>query len=150
MMTNTKAKKVPTKGMVSVLGAPLPRRQTTYSAGYDFYLPQDIAIVPGQWVQFSTGIKFTDELSIGVDRWVMEIYPRSSYAMKYGMRIKNTTPIIDQDYRGEIMLSLTADTCLELKAGDRVVQGIFKPYLVVDGEDEVENKRDGGIGSTGA
>ncbi len=138
------------KGMISTLGAPLPRRQTIHSAGYDFYLPHDITIEPGEWTEFSTGIKFTDELSVGCDNWVMTIYPRSSYALRYGMRIKNTVPVIDQDYRGEIMMSLTADVHMDLKAGDRIVQGIFTPYLKADDEEPPVKSRNGGIGSTGA
>lgn len=149
MMTNRKAREEHLKGVESTLGAPLPRRQTIHSAGYDFYLPHDIRLLPREWTTFSTGIRFTDDISPGVDRWVMELYPRSSYSLRYGLRIRNTVPIIDQDYRGEIMMSLTADVPLDLKAGDRVVQGIFKPYLVLDGEIEPESVRDGGIGSTG-
>lgn len=150
MMTYKKAKEEHMKGVVSVLGAPLPRRQTLHSAGYDFYLPEDICLIPGEWTTFSTGIRFTDDIDLGADRWVLEIYPRSSFSMRYGLRIKNTTPVIDQDYRGEIMLSLTSDVALELKAGERVVQGVFKPFLTIDGEIPPESKRDGGIGSTGA
>ena len=45
------------------------------------------------------------------------------------------------------MKNLT-DKEVVIKAGERVMQGIFKKYLIVD-DDNVTSTRIGGIGSTG-
>lgn len=138
------------------------RRATTDSAGYDFKTPFAVTIRPGEKVMIDTGVKFdgtevvTDKSTMlnricrkKVDQWFMAIFPRSSMGMKYGMRFTNTVGIIDQDYRGSIMLEVTVDTVCSLQEGERIAQGIIIPYCVFEGEKEPKTKRTGGMGSTG-
>lgn len=44
----------------------LPKRATTGSAGYDFYLPKDITLAPGRTVKIPTGIRVEMGGELGV------------------------------------------------------------------------------------
>lgn len=128
----------------------LPKRQTAKSAGYDFYLPYDIFLNPGEMKVVATGIKASLE-----DDEVLEIYIRSSMAIKRGLYLVNQVGIIDADYynnsdnEGHIMIAIRNTSALEvsLKTGERIAQGVFKKYLITD-DDNVTSVRCGGIGST--
>ncbi len=127
----------------------LPKRGSKASAGYDFYLLEDITIKAKDEIKVKTGIK-----AYMLEDEVLEVYIRSSLGIK-GIRIKNTVGIIDSDYynnpknEGEIIAFLenSSKEDLVLKKGDRFIQGIFKKYLTIDNEDELE-ARVGGFGST--
>ena len=67
----------------------LPARATEGSAGYDFFLPYDIEISEHP-IAFPTGI--CCDINPG---WVLMLYPRSGLGFKYGMRLSNSTGIID-------------------------------------------------------
>lgn len=131
----------------------LPRRATSGSAGYDFYLPFKICLDPGQTQLIPTGIKVELDKSK-----VLEIYPRSSLGFKYRMRICNTVGIIDADYynnennEGHIMIKIEncGDKIIELAEGSAFAQGIIKEYFLVDDDEPISNKRTGGMGSTDA
>ena len=68
----------------------------------------------------------------------------------------NSIGIIDSDYynnetnEGHAWISLqnhgTED--YKIKIGDRIGQGIFTKFLIVDNEEPIEMKRKGGVGST--
>lgn len=129
----------------------LPKRATTGSAGYDFYLPKDFTLAPGRTVKIPTGIRVEME-----GCWVLKCYPRSGLGFKYRLQLNNTVGIIDRDYyysdnEGHIFVKLTNCTnegkILQLKAGDAFMQGIFVEYgITVD--DNVSAIRNGGFGST--
>ena len=128
----------------------LPKRATTGSAGYDFFLPYNLVLDPGEIVKVSTGVRCKID-----DGYVLQIYPRSGLGFKYGLQLRNTVGIIDSDYynaknEGHIAASLinTGDKIINLNAGDAFMQGIFTPYFVTY-DDEVEKLREGGMGSTG-
>lgn len=128
----------------------LPKRATKNSAGYDFFLPFNIIIYANDSIKIPTGIK----VEMNSDE-VLKLYPRSSLGFKYGIRLANTTGIIDSDYfnnkgnEGHIWLKLVnpSDKNIELKKGEAVMQGIFEKFLVCD-DDEGNGERVGGIGST--
>ena len=130
----------------------LPHRSTKGSAGYDFCSPVDIVLSPGKSVVIPSGIRAW--MSEG---WVLQCYPRSGLGFKYGMRIANTTPIIDSDYyysesnEGHIMFKIvngSENNTLLIKAGEKFIQGIFVPYGITE-DDDADGVRDGGFGSTG-
>lgn len=128
----------------------LPKRATKASAGYDFFIPYDLIINPNESVVVKTSIRCEIDES-----YVLLIFPRSSLGRKYKLTLDNTVGVIDSDYfnadnEGHIMIMLTnhSDKVLELKKNDRFCQGIFIPYgITVD--DDAENNRTGGFGSTG-
>lgn len=127
----------------------LPKRATTGSAGYDFTSPVDVTIKPGEMVKIPSGLRcYIDE------GYVLNIYPRSSLGFKYQMTLANTTGIIDADYynalnEGHIIVALVnrGNKEINIKKGDRFVQGIF--YKFYTAEEEVITKvRTGGFGSS--
>ena len=129
----------------------LPKRATKHSAGYDFYLHDDI-VLSSNAILIPTGIKCRID-----DGWVLNLLPRSSHGFKYGVHLANTVGVIDGDYynnadnEGHIFVKLVHGYLrpeeLKLSKGTAFCQGIFIPYgITVD--DEVDNERIGGIGST--
>ena len=129
----------------------LPKRATTGSAGYDFFMPSAITLAPCQQIRIPTGIRVRMEPG-----WVLQCYPRSGLGFKYRLQLNNTVGIIDSDYynsdnEGHIFAKLTNDSreeqSISLQAGDGFMQGIFVEYgLTVD--DEAAGVRNGGFGST--
>ena len=127
----------------------LPKRATSGSAGYDFSLPYDIELLPGDELIINTGIRCRIN-----EGFVLVIVPRSGLGFKYGVRLKNTVGVIDSDYYGaeneghiKIKLVNSGITELNLKKGERFAQGILLPYYLAE-EENVETKRKGGMGST--
>lgn len=133
----------------------LPRRATSGSAGYDFFLPFDISIgvnYSNATVKIPTGIRCKMD-----DGWVLCELPRSGYGFKYGIHMANTMGVIDSDYyysdnEGHIFIKLVNDSVLsqpiDLNVGDAFCQGIFFPYGITT-DDNAEGIRNGGFGSTG-
>ena len=128
-----------------------PRRATSGSAGYDFVTPIDISLEVGQSVLIMTGIRAKID-----EGWCLKVYPRSGLGTKYRCQLDNTVGIIDQDYyyssnMGHIMIKITNDgkegKTLNIKAGERMCQGIFEEFGITK-DDEVSTIRDGGFGST--
>lgn len=129
----------------------MPRRATTGSAGYDFFTPMDITLLPGETIKIPTGIRAEMEVD-----WVLKLYPRSGLGFKYRLQLNNTVGIIDSDYfysdnEGHIFAKITNDSkenkTVTLKAGEGFMQGIFVEYGITVDDDATE-KRNGGLGST--
>lgn len=129
----------------------LPERATSGSAGYDFYLTDDLTLRPGETVKLPTGIRCRM-----VEGWVLMIFPRSGLGFKYRLQLNNTVGVIDSDYygsdnEGHIFVRLTNDSnekrVLSLRKGDAFVQGVFLPYGITE-DDRAEGIRNGGFGST--
>lgn len=136
---------------VSYNNIKLPKRATINSAGYDFYLPFDVTLKPGQTITIPTGIRCQMN-----EEFVLQIFPRSSLGFKYRLQLDNTVGIIDSDYyyaknEGHIMIKITNlslnDKTLDLKTGDAFVQGLFIVYGKTNDDDTTE-VRYGGFGST--
>ena len=128
----------------------IPIRQTKYSAGYDFYIPFNVELIPGQTIKIPTGIK----VQMNKDEF-LGIYVRGSIGFKYNVRMCNQVGIIDEDYynnrdnEGHIFIRLQneGDDVVSFKKGDRIAQGIFQKYYIVDNDNVMEKKK-GGFGST--
>ena len=129
----------------------LPKRSTSGSAGYDFYIPYDVIIPP----HGCSEIIPTDVKAYMQDGEVLLLYVRSSVGIKKGLVLANGTGVIDKDYYsnpdndGNIGVALRNETDTEvfLKSGERIMQGVFVNYLVAD-DDDIKEVRDGGFGST--
>ena len=130
----------------------IPCRATKGSAGYDFFLPCDVTLRPGESVTVPTGIRAKIQ-----DGWVLLIFPRSGLGFRYRLQLDNTVGVIDSDYfdsdnEGHIMIRITndskADKTLSLSAGERFAQGVFLPFGITF-DDQAETLRNGGFGSTG-
>ncbi|MBO4667237.1 MAG: dUTP diphosphatase [Bacilli bacterium] len=128
----------------------LPKRQTSQSSGYDFYLPYDVEIKKGEQVLIKTGVK----VKLEEDEF-LAIFIRSSMGIKKGLNLANQVGIIDSDYYGNIdndghiMIAIRniSDNDVLLKKHDRICQGIIMKYLVTD-DDKTSSTREGGFGST--
>ena len=130
----------------------LPKRGTISSAGYDFYSVISVTLKPGERKVIPTGIRVMMN-----DNEFLGIFIRSSLGFKYNVRMCNQVGVIDSDYynnvdnEGHIFIKLQnhGDNDYVVKTGDKICQGIFINYLVVDNEEKIERKRLSGIGSTG-
>ena len=129
----------------------LPQRATKGSAGYDFYMPYDLTLAPGQTAKIPTGIRAKI-----ADGWVLCLFPRSGLGFKYRLQLNNTVGIIDADYylsdnEGHIFAKITNDSnegkTMTLKQGEGFMQGIFMPFGLAE-DDNVQTIRNGGFGST--
>lgn len=129
---------------------PLPIRSTSGSAGYDFVTPVSFSLDEMNSTAFiPTGIRAIMPKDI-----VLMMYPRSGLGFKTGMRLANTTGVIDSDYQyaeneGHIMAKFVRGfQDVQVNQFDRVMQGVFLPYILTD-NDVASGSRSGGLGSTG-
>lgn len=132
--------------------AKTPFKSTKLAAGYDLSAAIDnpVLISPHTTVKIGTGLVI--ETPAG---FFGAVFARSGMATKEGLRPANAVGVIDEDYRGEIMVALHNDseTTRIVEPGQRIAQLVFLPY--VDGEfEEVENlseteRADGGFGHSG-
>lgn len=142
------------KGKCEYEDISLPVRSTKHSAGYDFKSPIEFELNPGEIIKVPTGIKAQME----DDEYLM-LLVRSSMGFKYNVRLCNQVGIVDSDYynnpdnEGHMFMQMRNFTDEEVlvEKGERVVQGVFMPFLVADGDENQEKEeRTGGFGSTGA
>ena len=86
----------------------------------------------------------------------MLVYSRSGHGFKNDIRLANCVGVIDSDYRGELMIKLTADgySAPIFGAGERIAQAMVMPVKQVSFTSVIElsdtDRGDGGFGSTGA
>ncbi|MGT2958387.1 deoxyuridine 5'-triphosphate nucleotidohydrolase [Streptococcus bovimastitidis] len=129
----------------------LPKRETKHAAGYDLKVAEAIEIAPGEIKLVATGVKAYMQAGE-----VLYLYDRSSNPRKKGLVLINSVGVIDGDYynneanEGHIFAQMQniTDQSVTLEVGERIVQAVFAPYLLVDG-DQAEGVRTGGFGSTG-
>ncbi|SDB10673.1 dUTP pyrophosphatase [Streptococcus henryi] len=129
----------------------LPKRETAHAAGYDLKAAVTTEIASGEIKLVPTGVKAYMQA-----QEVLYLFDRSSNPRKKGLVLINSVGVIDGDYYGNPdneghifaqMKNITDETVV-VEAGERIVQGVFMPFLVVDGDDAT-GQRTGGFGSTG-
>lgn len=129
----------------------LPKRETAHAAGYDLKVAEAMTIAPGEIVLVPTGVKAYMQAGE-----VLFLFDRSSNPRKKGLVLINSVGVIDGDYygnpgnEGHIFAQMKNITNQEvsLEVGERIVQAVFAPYLLIDG-DQADGVRTGGFGSTG-
>ena len=129
----------------------LPQRKTRASAGYDLEAGETVVLAPGRVTLVPTGLK----AYMNQDE-VLQLFIRSSLAVKSNLTLANSTAIIDADYvdnpdnEGHLLLPLLnrGQEPVTIEKGQRIAQGIFFKYLCTD-DDNAEGERQGGFGSTG-
>ena len=128
----------------------MPARSTKHSAGYDIRSPFKFILLPNESVMIPTGLRC--EMFEG---YVMMIYPRSSFGIKKGGVLLNTTAVIDRDYAyadNEVHIFLAiknaSNETMFIDENEKIVQAVFVKFGIAD-EEEVTTERTGGIGSTG-
>ena len=135
----------------------LPQRSTNNSAGYDIEASEDTLVMPYSHSPRPTIVK-TGIKAYMEDDEVLQVYVRSSSAIKKFMTMPNNVGIIDSDYAdnpdndGEIGIPLWNFGYNEylIKKGERIAQGIFTKFLTTDDDEKhIKQERTGGTGSTG-
>ena len=129
----------------------IPKRSTKESAGYDFEAIMDFTLKPGEIKKIPLGIK--SDMNSGE---VLFLIVRSSQGFKYNVRMCNQVGVIDKDYynnsenEGHMWIKLEnhGDKDYVVSKGDKIIQGLFMPFLTVDNEENIEKVRTSGIGST--
>jgi dUTP pyrophosphatase len=129
----------------------LPKRATKESAGYDLSAAKEIVIDANQISLVPTGVK-----AVFPANEVLYIIARSSLPVKFGLMLPNGVGVIDADYynnprnEGEIFVMLYNFTeyAVTIPQGERIAQAIFSPFFTVTNEQEPEESRLGGFGST--
>ena len=129
----------------------LPRYESEGAAAFDLAAAQDTTIQPGQVALVPTGLVV--EVPPGM---FLAIFARSSTPLKRGLMVANGVGIVDRDYcgpRDEVKIALLNFTqaAVDVRAGDRIAQGVLLPTSRVIWEEVEEVRKDsrGGFGSTG-
>ena len=130
----------------------IPTQGSKYAAGYDLYAAIDtpITIKSGETVKIGTGLAF--ELPEG---FFAGIFARSGLATKQGLRPANCVGVVDQDYRGEVIVAIHNDSNKNtvIAPGDRIAQMILLPYQSMEFTEVSDlsetDRGDGGFGSSG-
>lgn len=129
----------------------LPTRATSGSAGYDFYLPTDLILKPGEEAKIITGVRCFIQ-----DGWALYILSKSGLGSRYRLHLNTCVSLFDSDYyyadnEGHFIYFIINDSrqdkVLELKAGAGFLQGVFVQFGITE-DDIASGKRTGGLGST--
>lgn len=134
-----------------------PEYGTTDAAGVDLsaLLDHTTDIPPLKTVLIRTGIKI-NMMSVP-ENLMAVIMPRSGKGHKEGKVLGNLTGVIDEDYHGELMVSVwnrNSDKYITVEPGEKIAQLIFVPIIkasfkVVEEFSDSTIRGSGGFGSTG-
>ncbi|MFT6220501.1 MAG: dUTP pyrophosphatase [Myxococcota bacterium] len=140
------------KRLENNLDLPLPKYETTGSAGMDLQaaIDETIIIKSGEIKLINTGLSIA--LEIGFEA---QIRPRSGLALKNGITVLNSPGTIDSDYRGEVCIILInhSEFDFEIKRGMRIAQMVIAKYeqaeIIETMDLDTTTRGYGGFGSTG-
>lgn len=130
---------------------PLPKYQTTLSAGMDLYanLDESLTLKSLERKLIPTGLFL--ELPKGSEA---QVRPRSGLSIKNGITVLNAPGTIDADYRGEIgviLVNLSTEN-FTINDGDRIAQMVIAKYETAEWQEVSEinetERGTGGFGST--
>ncbi len=127
-----------------------PSKTNWSDVGYDLSIIKKVKDINSKTSLYDTGIKI--QLDFG---FYSEIVPRSSI-IKSGYILSNNIGIIDNSYRGNLMIALTkiVDDAIEIEFPFKCCQLIFKKQLYINLEEvrdrslDETKRKDGGFGST--
>lgn len=132
----------------------IPTKGSEYSAGYDLYArlnqTEVLIIAPHATVKIGTGIAICPPNGM-----FSAIFARSGLATKQGLRPANCVGVVDEDYRGEVIVALHNDSeeVRTINNGDRIAQLVLLPYwsqdFIISDDLGQTDRGDGGFGSTG-
>lgn len=106
--------------------AVLPSKSTEFAAGFDLYTIESVLLLPGESQLFRTGIQ-----AAVPPGFCAVLFDRSGMGGK--RNIHRLAGVIDEDYRGEWLVSLInlSDVDQEINSGDKIVQALILPVPVV-------------------
>lgn len=129
----------------------IPTYSHVSDACADIYADEEVTIMPGDTYPVSTGIA----LAIP-DGFVIHVYPRSGLSMRTGLRLANSTGIIDAGYRDELKVLIwnTGEVPYHVEKGMRIaqmdiMQSPAMDFYEVENIKEIPGDRLGGFGSSG-
>lgn len=130
----------------------LPTRGDSKAAGIDLYacIDKPVTILPNATVMIPSGIAC--EFPEGYFGLML---PRSSVGVKRKLTLANTAGVIDESFRGEIMMAFknNGDVYQTIEPGERLAQLILLPYFTYDIVEtdslSTTERGEGGFGSTG-
>ena len=128
----------------------LPQYQSAGAAGFDLAASEDLVVAPGAVVLIPTGLVI--EVPPG---YFLGVFARSSTPLKRGLMVANGVGVVDSDYCGpadEVKIEVMNFTGnpVQIKAGDRIAQGLFIPVARADWEEAGDDLRSGSRGGFGA
>jgi dUTP pyrophosphatase len=129
----------------------LPRRARDGDAGLDLQANDTLKVGPGERAMVPTG------LAVAIPRGHAGlVLPRSGLASRRGLTLANSPGLIDEGYRGEIMLAvvnLDPEQPVEIRKGDRIAQLLVVPFAEVEPAEVAElpssGRGEAGFGSSG-
>lgn len=109
-------------------------------------ISEPMEILPGTINLIPTGIKC--EIPKG---YTVQLMMRSGTALKKGLFLVNSIGLIDESYRKEMGLVISAVAPTVIHPGERIAQMVVVPYTTAKIEfvDSVEDTERGGFNSTG-
>lgn len=130
----------------------MPRFQTPGSAAFDLavFTEEPIVVLSGDRECIPTGLRM--EIPEGMAGLVLI---RSGISFEHGVSLTNGAGLIDSDYRGEILISVTNNSALPVvfHNGDRIAQLMLinLPRVDIVQSDALSDtlRGEGGFGSTG-
>lgn len=133
-------------------GLPLPKYETTGSAGMDVVaaVEETMVIEAGKVGLVPTGLKVAIP-----EGFEIQVRPRSGLALKKQITLLNTPGTIDSDYRGElkIIVANLGTEDFEINRGDRIAQIVLSQVPQIDWnvveELDATVRGEGGFGHTG-
>ncbi len=136
----------------------IPSYATEDSGGVDLVacISKSIEVPPLENVLVSTGLAIN--MQTVIERCIAMIVPRSGKGHKEGKVLGNTVGIIDQDYQGELLVSMlnrNKEKYITVEPGERIAQLIFVPIIRASFKEVVDfscatARGAGGFGSTGS
>lgn len=130
--------------------AKIPTYATEGSVGLDLYAIENYVLRPNDVKCIRSGIVVAPP-----EGYYFEVFSRSSLACKKQCIILNSVPVLDEDFRGEILIymkNISNDTVI-INKGDRYAQMILKKKIPVIFKEVSElpatSRGAGGFGSTG-
>ncbi len=119
-------------------------------AGFDLSIVEDYIIEPNETKLLHTGLAFDTPLG-----YYIQVSLRSGFAKSGKFIQTNGVGIIDEGYKGEVMILLKNITTItqKLGKGTRICQGVLLPLtrvpIIVVNSLEKSDRGEGGFGSTG-
>jgi dUTP pyrophosphatase len=81
--------------------AQVPTRGSKHAAGWDLYAAEDAVLTPFKSMTIAT------HLAIEIPEWyVYFLFPRSGFSIKQQMILPNSVGVIDEDFRGNMLLAM--------------------------------------------
>ena len=103
-------------------GLKTPKYESESASCFDLYAAEGAVIRPSECAKVKTGISFEPPEDVGI-----MVYPRSGISAKTPLRFANSVGVIDNDYRGEVIILLENVTPLPMR------QNLVPSYQLIDG-----------------